>query len=556
MVSVGPAMVRFMSMHNRTSVSVVFLLIFLILPNAHSVEISAIVTNFSATVLSIETFSMFNSHTDNLPEDNFFVCVNDDRKVYVKALVQNPDGFEGIVASFEISTLNQTIESDFEGLPQTPLHLYETISDTTAIFGSGFEMLRTDPERISPNGYRIRAQVSKGSVSLESPCFADFSLHKKRCMSYFNDSVKMARYSNTLVQAKSEVDTEIRISTSNAVNGTVFIVKTLDSPVDFNWVSHFIRTGQVALSGYYNITVSPGLLDALYISETRVYYSESELSTRGISEDSLRLYVWDTGTWSLPGPSGVDKVNNYVWALVDAFGTYTIIGNPEYPNPENETTEAAPTDICKEKWKCDAWSNCSTVGLQRRICTDKNDCGTEQDKPAERKKCIPKKRGKKPPSQKASEIELEESPEQDIAETLALFDINTEILSQTETQLLVKIGLLNFGDPGLIYVDLDYIISDDSNRKILEQMEQIPVETQTEFLKTFDISEYEQGNYTLLIDLKYKGQKEPAQAKKSFVIENAASTSLLPYILVIIASLCVLVSLVWIINNRYKNKTA
>jgi len=46
---------------------------------------------------------------------------------------------------------------------------------------------------------------------------------------------------------------------------------------------------------------------------------------------------------------------------------------------------------CIENWECNGWFNCAEPGIQRRICTDKNNCGTASDKPAETQECEYKK---------------------------------------------------------------------------------------------------------------------------------------------------------------------
>lgn len=42
---------------------------------------------------------------------------------------------------------------------------------------------------------------------------------------------------------------------------------------------------------------------------------------------------------------------------------------------------------CVESWDCTEWSECAN-GKQSRTCTDKNDCGTEKEKPLEEQNCV------------------------------------------------------------------------------------------------------------------------------------------------------------------------
>ncbi len=45
------------------------------------------------------------------------------------------------------------------------------------------------------------------------------------------------------------------------------------------------------------------------------------------------------------------------------------------------------TDICDESWSCGTWSVCS-LGVQTRVCTDTNYCGTNLSKPVTSQSCI------------------------------------------------------------------------------------------------------------------------------------------------------------------------
>ena len=47
---------------------------------------------------------------------------------------------------------------------------------------------------------------------------------------------------------------------------------------------------------------------------------------------------------------------------------------------------------------------------------------------------------------------------------------------------------------------------------------------QTEYLKTIDVSNLPEGEYTLFLDLKYEGQKEPATTQRKFVIRRSLIT--------------------------------
>jgi len=51
----------------------------------------------------------------------------------------------------------------------------------------------------------------------------------------------------------------------------------------------------------------------------------------------------------------------------------------------------------------------------------------------------------------------------------------------------------------------------------------VPVETQMQFVKEFDVSQLGAGRYSLTADLQYPGQKEPAQSADVFIVKAAPS---------------------------------
>jgi hypothetical protein len=102
----------------------------------------------------------------------------------------------------------------------------------------------------------------------------------------------------------------------------------------------------------------------------------------------------------------------------------------------------------------------------------------------------------------------------------ALFDINLKILEKliNKGKLDASISLTNLGVPGKVDATLSYKILNSKEVVVYEESEKVPVETQTEFVKTFDVSGLKKGDYALLVDLSYSGQKEPIQAKGQFSI--------------------------------------
>ncbi len=118
--------------------------------------------------------------------------------------------------------------------------------------------------------------------------------------------------------------------------------------------------------------------------------------------------------------------------------------------------------------------------------------------------------------------EEEEEGETEEEEPKALFDINAEIATEqvTENELVAKVTLINFGEPGLVNATVYYTIRDSAGNVVYEETEIVPVETQVEYLKSFDVSRFGDDDYTLTVDLEYQGQKEPAKSERDFSVSR------------------------------------
>jgi surface protein len=228
---------------------------------------------------------------------------------------------------------------------------------------------------------------------------------------------------------------------------------------------------------------------------------------------------FDAGSsmYSSNGQNGRNTLVNYFgWNIIDG-GYYAVAEN--IPSPASGSSSGSnggssgagfvQTVQCKENWKCDAWSACSKYGLRIRTCTDLNNCstsGTTTNKPAISQVC----------DQKAYNTTIQ-NPKK------ALFDIITEIITEPRNvgeDLVAKISLINFGLKGKVNANLHYKILDNNNLTVKEFNETVPVQTQTEFLKHINTSGLLKGKYTLVINLTYLGQTEPASSEKIFYINE------------------------------------
>jgi len=61
--------------------------------------------------------------------------------------------------------------------------------------------------------------------------------------------------------------------------------------------------------------------------ELRIYYTDAEVEAAGISESTLRMYSWDGFSWVQSIDTGVNTGANYVYANLNHFSPYSIMGS-------------------------------------------------------------------------------------------------------------------------------------------------------------------------------------------------------------------------------------
>lgn len=146
---------------------------------------------------------------------------------------------------------------------------------------------------------------------------------------------------------------------------------------------------------------------------------------------------------------------------------------------------------------------------------------------------------------------IKEETRNQIIIKFSLFDIfieipdNYKIINPGE-ELLTSIKLINLGSAGRVDVFLDYWITDPGKNTILKKKETVAVETQANFVRTFDIpKDAPVGKYTLYARITYADGKE-ADADHSFEVAKKQIDKRIYYALAILLGL---ISLVYIINK-------
>jgi hypothetical protein len=169
---------------------------------------------------------------------------------------------------------------------------------------------------------------------------------------------------------------------------------------------------------------------------------------------------------------------------------------------------------CYTNWTCMAWSACVS-GTQTRTCSKViSYCYAKQ-------------------TETARNCSVEQPAASNVTEQLAvtvavaLFDIDLKIVKSeifSSEKLSAVVSLTNIGRPGKVDANLDYAVTDANGNIVYSETEVVPVETQMQFVKEFDVSQLGSGKYVLTVDLQYLDQKEPAQSADTFVVKAVLSS--------------------------------
>ncbi len=135
-----------------------------------------------------------------------------------------------------------------------------------------------------------------------------------------------------------------------------------------------------------------------YINIERINISDSDINTvniefavnktwltdNNVDASNITLYRWANNQWN---DLGATKINE---SAIEAFYNVASPGLSVFLiGTKGGAPEAAPTAAaiaCVESWSCTDWSECVNQ-IQKRTCTDSNECGTTANKPAISQAC-------------------------------------------------------------------------------------------------------------------------------------------------------------------------
>jgi hypothetical protein len=295
------------------------------------------------------------------------------------------------------------------------------------------------------------------------------------------------------------------------------------------------------ISGYL---VTYGIENSFSFTNSTVRLSYG--GTSYTDEDYLRLFKCEDydlarracrGSWTDVSSSQTqDAAGDFIEYLTDSFSGFSIWQGPycgDRSCNNGETCSSCSADCgqcssgrrCLANWTCSDWGPCSG-GTQARACDSSGTClDSLSNLPATTQNCTMPLPSEKETA--ASRNIASAYPAQEII--TPLFDISLELLAEKITsngELLAKITVINLGRAGLANAKLFSAIRDISGKIVYDGQEKIPAEMQNGSLKRYYLSNLEEGDYTLLLDLTYDGQKKPAHAEKAFTITGRNANQL------------------------------
>ena len=130
-------------------------------------------------------------------------------------------------------------------------------------------------------------------------------------------------------------NTNVTINITTSQTGTITVQRySEDSHGGFS----------VASLGKFISIESTILNEEISSSEIRIYYTDAELLASRIDETTLKMYYYDReeSEWEIVENSGVNKVENYVWAITNHFSDYGVGGYLDTEGPNISDVDIRP----------------------------------------------------------------------------------------------------------------------------------------------------------------------------------------------------------------------
>lgn len=184
--------------------------------------------------------------------------------------------------------------------------------------------------------------------------------------------------------AKVSLGNDMNITLSSSSAGIVSIRKVEKLSDGFYTGLYAVLAGKNVLNGYEINIAGNASITAI------MRYSDS-----GIDESTVKPYKFDGTSWvELPILHRDTAANTMTFSITSAQTPYAIFASPIQSTPSTggtgggtgTTGGATSPAVCAPNWSCSSWSSCVN-SLQTRSCTDSNNCGTTEGRPALSQSC-------------------------------------------------------------------------------------------------------------------------------------------------------------------------
>jgi len=268
----------------------------------------------------------------------------------------------------------EVIRIEPETLPNISMYAGETIIQNITIKTDGNYLVYIDYNVTNNN-----SDMQGFHVSFESPIQVNkektIQIEISTLPNFKPDNFTLNIYAST-EKAEEEIITEYNETTE------IIEVQELKLKIDSNGtgtitVKKFIENpekglGIPDLGKFFEITADQEIIDGMNETLINISYTDAEVSSAGIVESTLRLYFYNesSGEWQVSPNSGVDTVNNYVWAKTTHFSIWGIFGSVPTPT----IVAGVGGGGCVYEWNCTEWGECLPDGTQTRTCENIGNC--------------------------------------------------------------------------------------------------------------------------------------------------------------------------------------
>ncbi len=299
--------------------------LFLLLQAYAQVSTSALILNEPPAIADIQTYSRYDSSTDNLAEQYLFICIGEEnRAVYLRIIGQDNNHYteisQGGNLSFKIVSLvngSQVNISSFGDSFKEPL-FESTIGIAQLSYTDNITLSET-------NTYSILANITDAHNASAMGSY-NFTINNTNC---YRIEQNVSLEANQTYTIRSNF-TEISLIIDDNITGKIIITEYNHSPTGSTPSNSLDRFVTVDITGpIKNVTVN------LTIT---LNYTDAEVAQKGLDESTLQLCNWNGAGWDSK-ESTISSLDNTVTFIVigtkegisdERLGTFCIRGSPVF----------------------------------------------------------------------------------------------------------------------------------------------------------------------------------------------------------------------------------